>query len=203
MTLFSYGKEFYYRREHPLTLPEKMVQSKQRYPFNNKILHPEDKLARKPMKQWIDDINSFLKPINSQQKLMEHSEEIAIIYNQATYIMAAIGDFSNAYQFCKMAIVLFNNLFNKSKYNEHLFYCIQPWINLIRLDRMCAREPDARTKLELLIQKSKHTQCIHEQIITKTLQLNLPKNIIEVIDNAYIFEHLKIVLQQKRISRNF
>lgn len=201
LKVFSDGKKVYYRSKNRIDFTKDLLQSNRVCKFNNKILHPEDKLARKPLIEWIEEINLSLRVISSKENLIEQIEKVAIIYNQATYIMAAAGDFRNAYKFCNHAILLFNFIFSDSNQADHLFYCIQPWINLIRLDRICAAEKDAIEKLEFLIQKSKQTSSINESIISKALHLNPPKNILEVIDNAYIFEMLKIFLQIKQYKK--
>lgn len=196
--VLSNGKEIFYRSKSTIVLPKKISQTEQLLSFNNKILHPEDKLARKPIISWVEDINTSLKAINTLKDLIEEAEKIALIYNQSTYIMAVVGDFKSAYRFCYAAISLFNNIFIQSGKAEYLFYSIQPWINLIRLDRMLMKKDDALNKLRLLISNNfSQAPTNYESIISSVFSQNPTSNLLEIINNAYVMETLKIFLQEK------
>lgn len=174
--------------------PEKILD------FNNKILHPEEKLARQPIRTWIRNINVLIKSFN-KKNLISNIENIALIFNQSTYIMAAIGDFDNAHKYCYKSIILFNNFYNATKKNECLNFCIQPWINLSRLNRICGNMDDAIHKLQFLVNQGSKSICIYEDIISKSLQRSLPKYITEVIDNAYILDSLRTYLKFNDITK--
>lgn len=91
--IFSNGKEIFYRSKNTIILPKKIFQSDQIFSFNNKLLHPEDKLIRKPIIHWVEEIHESLKDINSLTSLIDRIEKVAMVFNHATYIMAIIGDF--------------------------------------------------------------------------------------------------------------
>lgn len=195
--VLSNGKEFFYRSKSTIILPKKIFQSDQVLSFNNKILHPEDKLARKPIAVWIEEINELLIEINSLNELIDQVEKIALVYNHSTYIMTAVGDFENAYKFCYAAMSLFNDIFNHLDKAECLFYSVQPWINLIRLERILAKENNALNKLRFLIPNEFQPSTHYENIISQVFNHNPPSNLLEIINNAYVMEKLKIFLQKK------
>lgn len=92
-----------------------------------------EKIIRKPILAWQTELLSALVKKVSERDL--ESFECAVIFNQLALIEAFQGNNASALAICEAQIEYWRNLAESRKRKTLLPPAIQPWINIIRLER--------------------------------------------------------------------
>lgn len=114
----------------------------------DELLHPEDRIVRKNIAGWVDEIIFNLDCYFESKDLIKNIEQFVVILNLSALIYCLTGQITKAKSLCYGQIDLFVAL--SSKYSNFLKYIIQPWINLGRIDRILGDFNLAQNKFHLL-----------------------------------------------------
>lgn len=116
----------------------------------NKLLHPEDRIVHKSLIQWANELMLALKSIESSADNIEQAERIAGIFNNAAFIFYSLNDVTAARELCYSQIQMFLNWGKQLRNNVYQKFVFQPWVNLIRIDRLEKNYEAALVKINIL-----------------------------------------------------
>ena len=114
------------------------------------LLHSTDQVIRLPLNLWADKLIRVSQRSDTTSDVVEHIEDIAINFNQASLVFASYGWLDIARETCLSSIKFYYALTDKYNDTRFLKYIIQPWINIGRLDRLTHNYSDAIDKFMLL-----------------------------------------------------
>lgn len=166
----------------------------------NTILSPErDRISRRPLDHWIHDLETqyyeYL-PLITQDFPYADFE---VILNNISLIAFYLGKKDLAEELCKTSQRFFFDAYvtkvaqAKGKNCPNKFGVIQPWINLIRLDRFLGKFSDSKEKLqEIKYQNDTYSLAGHF-----LKQADISRQAIQLMSHCYMDEYIKIHLAQK------
>lgn len=170
----------------------------------SELLQPEDRVIRKNILIWVDEINLMLENYLTENNLIDNVDKFVICLNLASLIFCSTGNIEKARSLCYLQIDLFVTL---SKSNHHyLKYVFQPWINLGRIDRIIGDYDLALSKFEKLtlidrmykfIQIGGHI--IENKILLEAIESDV--NIQNVIHTCSLTERIKTHLAAKQYKK--
>lgn len=112
------------------------------------FIHPEDRISRQPILSWLNELAEQADYVLHHSEIAANSGELAKLFNMSALVYCLMGDIDKATQLCNKQIDYF---VTKSKENINLLkFCMQPWINLGRIDRVVGEFPLALAKFSIL-----------------------------------------------------
>lgn len=101
-------------------------------PLRLPLLMPHDRIARRPLGKWADDLRAQLQNIRNQNRdAFSHLQALAPCANNASLMEVYRGDISAAEEMCHAQ---YDFAAEAASRDESLAaFCVQPWINLGRL----------------------------------------------------------------------
>lgn len=172
--------------------------------LKNKLLFPEDRIVRKPINKWVDELLTATKEIVNLPRQTACAAKIAEIFNNASFIYYCINEVMMARELCYTQIQLFIDWSRHSNDQALLKYIFQPWINLCRLDREERSYQSVIDKMTLLNIIDKSEIVIgNNRIYTHALRsvLDIDSDVKAVVDTCKLLEPIKAYLQAKKYSQ--
>lgn len=169
--------------------------------FYKSFLYPEDRAPRKNLAIWINELTNELDYIKDNISSGINADKLSRLMNLTSLVHCSMGNIEDAQTICYKQIEYFVRL---SKDDISLLhYCIQPWINLARIDRILNRFDQAKEKLEifkLLDGDTKKISILHHQIERSSLvdAINGHLETKNVVKTCSFFDVIKIYLTANR-----
>lgn len=152
----------------------------------NKLISSQRYATNKSLTAWADEIKFLLNEIYCQGRKLKYATQLADVYNQAVRLFIALDNFKCARELCYTQIKTFVHWSVKSNFSQIKKYIFQPWINLIRMDRLDGNMYDAFNKLNALANKN---QCA---IASSYESLSQDCNMYRMIMTKSILERIKL-----------
>lgn len=172
--------------------------------LRNTLLFPEDRIVRKPINQWINELSKEISELTHQSLSLSCAEQVAEIFNNAALIYFSIDDISLARELCYTQIQLFIDYSRKTNDQAYLKYVFQPWMNLSRLDRLEKNYDSMKDKLKIFNQININEVVIgNNKLVTPILlsALDQDQNIKSVVETCRLLEPLKGYLEAKQYKQ--
>jgi tetratricopeptide (TPR) repeat protein len=169
--------------------------------IKNKMIHPEDRIVRRPLSGWASELASMLREIAAVRHKQKYAAKIAEIYNNSALIFLSLGDIKSARELCYSQIQLFITSSHVLKLVDHVKFVIQPWINLSRIDRLEGDLPAAIKKLELLNLHDKAEVVLgNSRVLSDSLKkaLSADEEMNQIVKTCCLFEPIKAYMYEKK-----
>ena len=161
------------------------------------IINPEkDRISRLPINFWVDSLKEdFINQVNNNDDLKKFIS-LQLITNQLALILFIINEVELAKKLCLNAQKYFFNIYVREK----IFYCndkfgiLQPWINLIRIERFLKNFSASYTKLESLKLNESHYKLDDYIVDKKDLSIEAQ----QLLTHCYIDEKVKLLIDDDR-----
>jgi hypothetical protein len=169
--------------------------------YYNNFLYPEDRVPRKNLAIWIAELTIELDYIKDLMNLSTNRDKLARLLNLSSFVLCSMGNVADAQTLCLNQIDYFVKLSKNDIYFLH--YCIQPWINLARIDRILGHFDQAKEKFEILKSlcgNAKKILIFNHQIERSSLvaAINGHLETKNVIKACTFFDVIKIYLMSKK-----
>jgi len=169
--------------------------------LKNKLLSPQDNVVRKSLEWWLNELRSAIRDGYLQGSKLNDAATVAEIFNHATLVFISLGNFKYAREICYSQIQRFIEWGNNSNNHQLLKYVFQPWINLVRIDRLEGSIYDAFDKLNILIPEKKKEVTLNDNTqLTKILYtaINQDVDMNQTIMAQSVLERINLYLYTKQ-----
>lgn len=157
------------------------------------LIIPADRIVRQPVARWQQNLCRNL--VSTLSAADGDMGEIAPSMNQLALLEAYQGNNANALQLCEAQIHFWKNFAQQHSNPKQVCLAVQPWINLIRLDRWqnrVDRSTSLYTELAPQARDAQNSLSIHFGLdfsFNQLCQLD-PANLqVRLIDNIYWMEY--------------
>lgn len=162
--------------------------------ITNKLLQPEDRIPRKNILLWVDELsNNLNQQIYSSKQI---NENISTIFNQTALVFCLVGNIKMAIEICKKQIKL--AIASSLKNPNSIRFVIQPLINLGRVYRIQGLYKKALSIFNKLMEiKLDHVTTIDNFVINDNILLdatNAHHDYAKSINNCKYLELIKTYL---------
>ena len=118
--------------------------------LNNVLLTARNQSFSKPVNYYVNELKTLMKTLFARPGAGICHDRVAEVYDRAVMVFIAIGNYRYAREICYSLIQIFLGWGKKSENNSLLKYVFQPWINLIRIDRLEGNFHAAHNKINAL-----------------------------------------------------
>ncbi|HEU0299792.1 MAG TPA: hypothetical protein VFR37_10065, partial [Longimicrobium sp.] len=168
------------------------------------LLLPQDRIPREPLSAWAGRLRQNVERFRrSARTPVQLSREGSAAGNNAALIAALRGDAEGAWAACERQMWWQARLSRRARVPAIAARCVQPWVNLARLEALAGDWQGAVTRLERLRPLGKSGAIALQPLrrdgtgcsqITGSGDDDFPA----VLDNMYVIDTLRALLQNRR-----
>lgn len=167
------------------------------------IFGTQDRIPRHPLPRWAAELRARLRrSLREDRTAAELSETVGGLGNNAALIAAQRGDGAAAWRLCERQMWWQHRLSRRARDGAVAFRCVQPWVNLARIEAMTGRCDQALERLRPLGVRRPGAGLALSPARGDGLGCQpIPHTDAEsemLLENIYVLDTLKALLQNRR-----
>jgi hypothetical protein len=167
------------------------------------LLRPQDRIPRAPLGRWAGRLSRKLERcLRDERTAGGVSEQVGSIANNAALIAAHRGEGAVAWRLCERQLWWQHRLSRRARAAAIASRCVQPWVNLARLEALTGRCDAALARLQLLAGRRPGRWLALQPVRADGVgcqPIQHTDGDFEVmLENIYIIDSLKALLQNRR-----